>query len=58
MNYMTQNAFMVTNQTSRIGSYVRRENTVSDVVDILSGKLDDLEPERMLYISTIAEAGK
>ncbi len=58
LSYMTQNAFMVTNQTSRIGSYVKREQTVSDVIDIIGGKLDEWDPDKMLYISTIAEAGK
>ncbi len=53
LNYMTQNAFMVTNQTSRIGSYVKRENTVADVVAILGGKLDEWDPARMLYTSSL-----
>jgi F-type H+-transporting ATPase subunit beta len=53
LNYMTQNAFMVTNQTGQIGSYVKRENTVSDVVAILSGKLDEWDPVRMLYTGSL-----
>jgi len=57
LNYMTQNAFMVTNQTSRPGSYVKREKTISDVRAILSGKLDSWDAEKLLYISTIEEAG-
>jgi len=53
LNYMTQNAFMVTNQTGQIGTYVKREKTVADVVAILSGKLDEWDPSRMLYISSL-----
>lgn len=57
LNYMTQNAFMVTNQTSRPGSYVKREKTVADVQAILSGKLDSWPAEKLLYIGEIGEAG-
>ncbi|MEK7581368.1 MAG: F0F1 ATP synthase subunit beta [Patescibacteria group bacterium] len=56
LNYMTQNAFMVTNQTSRPGAYVKRENTVKDVTDIISGKVDEWDPASLLYVSTLSEA--
>ncbi len=58
LNYMTQNAYMVTNQTSRPGSYVKRAYTVSDVRAILAGKLDEWDPARLLYISTLGELTK
>ncbi len=51
LNYMTQNSFMVTNQTNKPGCYVKRTDTVSDVRTILSGKLDSLDPEKLLYIA-------
>lgn len=58
LNYMTQNAFMVTNQTSRPGTYVKRASTVADVRSILSGQLDDWDPAKFLYIGTLSEVVK
>ncbi len=57
-NYMTQSAFMASDQTGRPGTYVKRERTVKDVGDILSGKLDDWDPARLMYTASLAEAGK
>lgn len=58
INYMTQSAFMATGQTGRLGSYVKRENTVADVVDILAGNLDEWDPAKLLYVASLAEANK
>lgn len=56
--YMTQNSFMVTNQTGKKGAYVGRLDVVSDVANILNGNLDDFPPERLMYISTLATIKK
>lgn len=58
LNYMTQNAFMVENQTGKKGAYAKREEVVSDVCDILSGQLDDWPAESLLYIGTIGKKEK
>lgn len=55
-NYMTQSAFMASNQTGRAGAYVKRESTVRDVVDILAGELDEWDPARLLYVASLADA--
>lgn len=48
-NYMTQNFFVTEPQTGRKGVYAPLKQTVKDVWDILEGKYDDLEPEKLLY---------
>lgn len=58
LNYMTQYSYMVTNQTGKPGCYVRRQDVVDDVWDILSGRLDEIPPEQLLYISTLKEGRK
>lgn len=58
LNYMTQDFFMVENQTGRKGKYVKREEVVSDVSDIISGKIDGWPYEALLYISTLREVAK
>jgi len=55
LNYMTQYAFMVTNQTGKKGAYVKRVDAVTDVSDILSGQVDDWPAEKFLYKSTLAD---
>jgi len=54
-NYMTQSSFMASNQTGRAGTYVKREHTVRDVSNILSGKLDEWDPAKLLYTASLAE---
>ncbi|OGD97700.1 F0F1 ATP synthase subunit beta [Candidatus Curtissbacteria bacterium RIFCSPLOWO2_01_FULL_38_11b] len=58
LNYMTQDFFMVTNQTGRPGKYVKRQDVVEDVADIIGGKLDGFGYEKLLYISTLKEVLK
>jgi len=58
LNYMTQSAFMASNQTGNAGSYVKRASTVGDVVDILGGKLDEWDPARLLYSASLAETSR
>jgi len=55
-SYMTQNFFSTADQTGRPGAFVPLKDTVADMAAIIEGKHDALEPEQLLYISTIAEA--
>jgi F-type H+/Na+-transporting ATPase subunit beta len=54
-NYMTQNFTVVENQTEKKGVYVPAKETVADVKAILEGKVDQLEPEDLLYIGTLKD---
>jgi F-type H+/Na+-transporting ATPase subunit beta len=56
-NYMTQNFFVIENQTGKKGSYVSRETTVADVQDLLSGKYDHMPDTKLSYIGSIKEIG-
>src|SRR3989344_3837079 len=58
LNYMTQDFFMVKNQTGRPGVYVKRGEVVEDIADIVSGKIDNWPYERLLYISTLKTANQ
>ena len=58
LNYMTQDFFMIENQTGRPGVYVARNQVVGDVADIVGGKIDDWPYEKLLYCSTLAKARK
>jgi F-type H+-transporting ATPase subunit beta len=49
-NYMTQPFFVVEAQTGRPGVYVKLEDTVKDVTEILGGKYDGRNPSEFLYI--------
>lgn len=53
LNYLTQPFFMTEGQTGKKGVFVPRENVVSDIKTILSGKLDHVPPQKFLYIGTI-----
>ncbi len=57
INYLTQPFFVTEAQTGRRGVLVKRETTIKDIEMILSGKLDQLTPERFLYIGSLKEAG-
>ncbi len=52
-SYMTQSFFVTENQTGRKGEYVKRENTIADVKNILNGGYDTVEPERLMYVGTL-----
>jgi len=55
LNFMTQNFSVVENQTGKPGKYVKVEETVEGVDAILKGDLDDVPPEKLLYIGNIKE---
>jgi len=52
-SYMTQSFFGTEAQTGRKGQYVLIENTVSDMHDILEGKYDKMEPEKLMFIGSL-----
>lgn len=55
-NYMTQNFFVAKAQTGREGVFVRLMDVIQDMVDITSGKYDEIDPQKFLYISTLKNA--
>lgn len=58
INYMTQNFFIIQEFTGKHGTYVKREQTVSDVAEILSGKLDHFDDEKFLGIGSLDDLSK
>lgn len=54
LNYMTQDVHMTADQTGRPGVYVPRKKVIEDVSAILSGKTDEIPPEKFLYVKDIA----
>ncbi len=58
LNFMTQTFSVVENQTGKPGKYVKVEETVQGVEAILKGDLDDVLPEKFLYIGGINELEK
>lgn len=53
--YMTQRFFVAADQHSQKGVYVPRSTVVADVEQILAGKYDDVEEERLMYIGGLSE---
>jgi F-type H+/Na+-transporting ATPase subunit beta len=54
-NFMSQNFTVVETQTEKKGVFVKVEDTVKDVHDILNGKVDSLTPEDLLFIGTLSD---
>ena len=54
-NYMTQNFFVTAAQTGRPGSYVKVDDTVDDVKDIMEGKYDNVTEEKFSFIGSAKE---
>lgn len=55
INYLTQPFFTTEINTGRKGVYVKREQAVKDIKLILSGALDEVSPEKLLYIGALSE---
>lgn len=53
-NYMTQNFFVMEAQTGHKGDYIKREETIADVERILNGDFDAIDPQKLLFIGTLA----
>lgn len=56
LNYLTQPFYTTQSQTGRLGIVVSRKTTVEDIASIISGKLDSVPEEKLLYIGSIADA--
>ncbi len=52
-NYMTQSLTVAEPQTNRKGIFAKNEQTLIDIEMILSGALDSVDPEKLLYIEKI-----
>ncbi|MDO8638204.1 MAG: F0F1 ATP synthase subunit beta [Candidatus Daviesbacteria bacterium] len=57
INYLTQPFFSTEIQTGRKGVYVPRQTTIDDIKLILSGKLDSVPAEKLLYIGDLGHLG-
>ncbi len=55
LNFMTQDFFVVTEQTGKSGKYVEREKTVRGIRKILEGELDRLPDEALLDIGDLSD---
>jgi F-type H+-transporting ATPase subunit beta len=55
LNFMTQNLFVVEDQTGVPGKYVKKEETIEGVKAILSGNLDHVPEEAFLYIGGLKD---
>lgn len=55
--YMTQPFFTTENQTGKKGMSVARETTVDDVEKIISGKMDQVPVEKLMFIGSLKDAG-
>lgn len=56
-NYMTQNFTVASSQTGHAGKRTQRQQTVNDVIRILSGELDTVDPENLRMIGSLDELG-
>lgn len=54
-NFMTQNFFVSQEQTGRKGDYVPLKTTISNVKDILTGKMDEISEDKFLYIGNLSQ---
>src|SRR5579872_5991902 len=54
-NYMTQNFAVVELQTGKKGVNVHLKETLADVKAILSGKVDTLDPDDLMFIGTLKD---
>lgn len=57
LNYLTQPFFVTEKQSSRLGVFVPKEQTVRDIGMILKGDFDEVPNERFLYIGSLDDTG-
>ena len=57
-NFMTQNFYVAEEQTGRAGVFVPVADTIRGVVEILSGKYDQIPEHKMMYVGKAEEALK
>ncbi len=58
LNFMTQDFFVVADQTGREGKYVKREETIEGVKRILEGEFDGVADESFLFIGSLEDLKK
>lgn len=58
LNFMTQNFFVVEDQTGKPGQYIEVKDTLKGVEAILKGEVDDIPPENFLYIGKLEDVKK
>lgn len=57
INYMTQELFVTSESTGETGQYVPIKKTLSDVKEVLSGRLDKIPDEQFTYIQDLEGLG-
>jgi F-type H+-transporting ATPase subunit beta len=57
-NFMTQNLFVIAEQSGKAGQYVPLGTTVEDVGHIMAGKFDTVPEEKFLYIGSVKEINR
>ncbi len=57
INYMTQPFFSAEIHTGRKGAFVKREDLVKDVCDIITGSFDDVVADKFKFIGNLKDAG-
>lgn len=55
INFLTQPFFTTEINTGRSGVYVSREQTVQDIKLILSGAMDEIPAEKLLYVGSLKD---
>ena len=55
IHYLTQPFFVTEVHTARKGVYVAKKDTVADIALILAGRLDQVQPEKLLYIGALKD---
>jgi F-type H+/Na+-transporting ATPase subunit beta len=58
LNFTAQNFFVVSDQTGQTGKYVKREETVRGMKEILEGRLDNMNDETLLFIGNLNDLKK
>lgn len=53
INYLTQPFYTISQQTGRPGVYVSKSTTLNDIKAILSGKLDNVNEQKLMNIGTL-----
>ncbi len=55
LNFMTQDFFVVSDQTGKKGKYVKREETILGVRAILNGQLDNIADEKLINTGSLKD---
>jgi F-type H+-transporting ATPase subunit beta len=54
MNYLTQDFFVIEDQTGRKGVYVTREKGIKDLKSIIKGEMDAVDPQKFMFIGDLS----